>query len=84
MKSVEFLKCPFCRSPSIQKKAGQTRCPECHAEFEIDDRGECIFVNSGKLRLPIEGTVCCLCGLVQSDQTEYCLYCGAALSARLQ
>lgn len=83
-KTIEFLKCPFCSNPVIENKVGQTRCPECHAEFDIDDREECIFVNPLRVQLPIEGTVCLLCGLVQSDQTEYCLYCGAKLSTRLQ
>jgi hypothetical protein len=84
MKSSEFLKCPFCHSPSIKKKVGQTTCAQCGAEFELDDREECVFVDPGKLRLPIEGTVCSQCGLVQGDQFENCLCCGAKLPCGLQ
>jgi len=66
---LEYLKCPFCPNHSIEAKPGITTCPECSAEFEIDDRLECIFINPSKLRLPmaVRGTVCGVCGLVQGD-----------------
>ncbi len=38
-----FLKCPFCLSQSVEPKSGKSNCPECSAEFEIDDRMECIL-----------------------------------------
>lgn len=63
---LAHLKCPFCQNHSIEAKPGKTTCSECLAEFEIDDRMECIFINSNKLRLPmaVNGTVCGVCGLV--------------------
>jgi hypothetical protein len=53
------MKCPFCPKHSIEVKPGKTTCPECLAEFEVDDRSECIFINPNKLRLPmaVNGTV---------------------------
>ena len=44
---------------------GKTVCQECRTQFEIDDRGECVFVDPDNLRLPIDGIVCMRCGLVQ-------------------
>jgi hypothetical protein len=58
-----FLKCPFCLSQSVEAKSGKSNCPECSAEFEIDDRLECIFVNPMNLKLPANGFVCVSCGL---------------------
>jgi hypothetical protein len=34
----ETLKCPFCLNLRIEAIAGKTICPECSAEFEVDDR----------------------------------------------
>ena len=69
------LKCPFCLHLIPTPKPGPTTCPACSAEFEIDDRLECVFVDPAKLRLPVNGTVCLVCGLVQDDQVERCVYC---------
>ena len=76
-----LIKCPFCLKNSVEAKSGKTTCPECSAEFEVDDRLECIFVNPDKLRLPmaVNGTVCGMCGLVQGDQVERCGYYGGNL-----
>ena len=38
-----FLKCPFCLSQSVEAKSGKSNCPVRFAEFEIDDRLECIL-----------------------------------------
>ena len=38
--------CPFCRETEIGDDTGPTVCPACKAGFEIDDRGECVFVNT--------------------------------------
>jgi hypothetical protein len=35
-----------------------------------------IFVDPDKLRLPINGTVCSACGLVQGERRGRCAYCG--------
>ena len=56
-----FLKCPFCLSQSVEAKSGKSNCPVCFAEFEIDDRLECIFVDPINLKLPVNGFVC-ICG----------------------
>jgi hypothetical protein len=37
------IKCPFWLNHCVEAKPGKTTCPECSAECEIDDRGECIF-----------------------------------------
>ena len=79
----DYIKCPFCFN-KIKSKPGKTSCPDCSTEFEIDDRGECIFINTSKPRLTINGNVCMSCGLVQGEDNMNCLYCGARLSGRLQ
>jgi hypothetical protein len=60
----------------LEAKPRKTTCPECSAEFEVDDRLECIFINPNKLRLPmvVNGTVCGVCGPVQGDEVERCGY----------
>ena len=78
------IKCPFCLDHSVKAKPGKTACPECSAEFEVDDRGECIFADTQKLRLPVNGMVCVVCGLVQGDQAKKCFYCGNNLSNTIQ
>ena len=59
------MKCPFCLNHSVEAKPGRTTCPECSAEFEVDDRLECVFADTEKMRLPVNGFVCVVCGLVQ-------------------
>ena len=73
------LKCPFCLNPLSDSILGENICQNCHAVFEIDDRGECVFANPDNLRLPIKGTVCRNCGLVQGTERDSCGYCGSAL-----
>ena len=55
--SPRILTCPLCGDPIIIDEPGDTRCPECDINLEIDDRGEYtmlilawrVFVwNSGK------------------------------------
>lgn len=75
----DFIKCPFCTDHSISPISGKTTCPNCFAMFEIDERGECVFVDTNNLRLPAKGTVCPGCGLIQGEMTEKCNYCGAFL-----
>ena len=48
----ELLKCPFYETRSIMAEPGKTRCPDCDAPFEIDDRFECIFADPESIRLP--------------------------------
>jgi hypothetical protein len=81
---LDCLKCPFCLNHIEDAKPGKKTCPECSAEFEIDDRLECIFVNTKKVRLPLNGTVCGVCGLVQVDERATCLFCGNNLTLTMQ
>jgi hypothetical protein len=55
---LEYLKCPFCLNHRVEAKPGKTTCPKCSAEFEIDDRLECIFADNKKMRPPVKGSVC--------------------------
>ena len=80
----DYIKCPFCLNNNIKSKPGKTSCPDCSAEFEIDDRGECIFIDTSNPRLPINGNVCMSCGLVQGEDNMNCLYCGVELFNILQ
>ncbi len=74
---------PFCLNHSVEAKSGITSCPECSAEFETDDRLECIFVDTQSMKLPVKGFVCGSCGLVQGDENRHCVYCGAELSTTM-
>ena len=77
---IDFLKCPFCLNRTIESKSDTTICSECFAELEIDDRLECIFVDTQHMKLAPKGCVCGSCGLVQGDENKNCVYCGAELS----
>jgi hypothetical protein len=78
------LKCPFCLNPLSDSILGEKICPGCQAEFEVDDRAECVFVNPDNLKLPVKGTVCRVCGLVQGKGRDSCGYCGAELYVIVQ
>jgi hypothetical protein len=77
---LDNLKCPFCLNHNLEAKPGKTTCPECSAEFEVDDRLECIFADTKKMRLPVNGFVCGVCGLVKGGESRNCVYCGAELN----
>ena len=66
----------------LRLNRGKTSCHECHASFYIDDRVECIFADPKDLRLPLKGTVCPMCGLIQGEDSEHCVYCNTGLSSR--
>jgi predicted amidophosphoribosyltransferase len=66
------LKCPFCLNAIADSNPGETICSKCQAEFEVDDRGECVFANPDNLRLPVNGVVCRVCGLVQAMERDSC------------
>jgi len=51
------MMCPFCRETEVGHKTGSNTCPACKAGFEIDDRGECIFVDTDNPRIPVDGLV---------------------------
>ena len=48
--NYECLKCPFCENRLIDAKSGKALCSDCYAEFEFDDRFECIFADTEKIR----------------------------------
>jgi len=72
--------CPFCRETEIGFQTGPTVCSACKAGFEINDRGECVFVNTDDPRMPMSGQACMQCGLVQQDKRKTCNYCGTTFS----
>jgi hypothetical protein len=74
--------CPFC-SYVLELRPGKMKCPECQARFEYDDRMECVFVDTSDLRLPVHGTVCPQCGVVQGEGKR-CLYCGKEMCCDVQ
>lgn len=74
-KQASYIECPFCQG-LLEPKTGKQKCSECHVKLEINDRLESIFVDTHNLRLPINGTVCNECGLVQGGQIRNCGYCG--------
>ena len=78
-----YIECPFC-SGVLEPKLGKMKCPECHAGFEYDARMECVFVDKDDLRLPVNGTVCPQCGLLQDEDVQRCLFCGRGLCRTVQ
>jgi hypothetical protein len=38
-----------------------------------------VFANPDKLRLPVNGSVCGMCGLVQGEGRDSCGYCGGGI-----
>jgi uncharacterized Zn-finger protein len=68
--------CPFCREAQIGDISGSSTCPVCKTGYDIDDRGECIFVDAERPRIPVDGLVCMECGLVQEGKWDSCVYCG--------
>ena len=79
--SHEYLTCPFCLNQCIDAERGKTRCPVCSADFEIDDRVECVFADTDNIRLPINGIICGFCGLVQGVNRKICLHCGVRINS---
>jgi ribosomal protein L32 len=72
-------KCPFCGSDSLRNESGKMTCLDCLAEYEIDESSECIFANTDDLHLPLRGTVCPHCGLLQGVDTDKCRLCGTSI-----
>ena len=64
------MKSPFCLNHSVEAKSGKTTCPECTAEFEVDDRVECVFADTQKIKLPVNGFFCGSSGLIQGDENR--------------
>jgi hypothetical protein len=83
-KTVHRTKCPFCETYSLEFKAGKSTCPECHAKYEIDENLESVFVDLQHPRLPVIGTFCKSCGLVQGNNRKFCKKCGYRLDTATQ
>ena len=75
-----YIECPFCLG-ALEAKTGKIKCPGCDAQFTVDDRFERVFTDTSHLRLPVKGTVCSTCGLVQGEWNDKCMYCGVVLSS---
>ena len=82
MPAPEYIQCPFCQG-LLEPKTDKQTCPEGGTNLEIDDRLECIFVDTNDLMLPINGTECTRCGLVQGEEVRLCGYCGNLLSGTI-
>ena len=81
--SKRFIECPFC-SGVLEPRPGRMKCPECLARFTYDETAGGIFVDTGDLRLPVHGTVCPQCGLVQDEGNSRCASCGGELTGTVQ
>ena len=79
--AVDHILCPFCGHPEIEAKPGKTFCDKCNYHFYIDDRVECVFADPKDLRLPLKGTVCPICGLIQGEDSDHCVYCNTELNS---
>jgi len=81
---ISTIRCPFCTEGQVKAEPGKAVCQECNAKFEIDDRVECVFVDLNNPGLPLKGTYCRSCGLVQGVNRKRCHYCGAIVKLKLQ
>jgi len=79
MPEKPYIECPFC-SGLVKPRPGRQKCPECHTGFVYDEGMERIFVDTSDVRLPIDGTVCTQCGMVQSEKIKRCGHCGAEIT----
>lgn len=82
-KQPAWVECPFC-SGVVKPKTGMMKCPECGAAFRYVDHPDCMFADTAQMRLPIDGTLCVRCGLIQDAGNRVCAYCGASLCNTLQ
>ena len=83
-KRRQSIVCPFCVTGYILPRTGSTGCPKCYVKVWLDERLEFIFVDKSTFRLPISGTVCGSCGLVQSEENDRCRYCGMPMCRTAQ
>ncbi|MCG6910615.1 MAG: hypothetical protein LJE94_10890 [Deltaproteobacteria bacterium] len=79
MPQKHYIECPFCSGLVEAKLERQMICLECRATFTYDEKLQGIFADTSNLRLPIQGTVCTRCGLVQDERAGHCVYCGARM-----
>jgi RNA polymerase subunit RPABC4/transcription elongation factor Spt4 len=79
MPQKRYFECPFC-SGLVEPKPGRQKCPECHVGFVYDETLQSVFVDTTDVRLPIHGTVCTRCGMVQSEKVRRCGHCGGEIT----
>ena len=79
MGQKNYIECPFCNG-LVEPKPGKLACPECHAALLYDEGKQHIFVDTNDMRLPIHGTVCTRCGMVQSEKMRRCEHCGGKIT----
>ena len=41
----------------------------------------CVFADPKDLRLPLTGIVCPICGLIQGEDSDHCVYCNTKLNS---
>ena len=80
--TVPAVQCPFCQRADIPAVPGKATCQECGTLYEIDDRGECIFVDLENPRIPINGIYCRACGLVQGMRMKNCHFCATLVNSQ--
>lgn len=79
MPKKRYIECPFC-SGLFEPRPGRQKCPECHTGFVYDEGMQRTFVDTSDVRLPIHGTVCTRCGMVQSEKVRRCGHCGGKIT----
>jgi DNA-directed RNA polymerase subunit RPC12/RpoP len=82
-KQTQYIECPFC-SGLVEPKIGKMKCYECKAQFEYSEKEDLLFADLDDLRLPVSGTVCSRCGLLQSEENRKCAYCGTRIYGTVQ
>jgi hypothetical protein len=71
--------CPFCRVGEVPEEPGRHTCPKCGGAFRLDERVECAFVDLDDPVMPLKGTYCKVCGLIQSPYRKRCNLCQVQL-----
>lgn len=77
---TQFIECPFCQG-LVEPVPGRQKCLECKAQFRIDTKLNAIFADIKELKLPVQGTLCPHCGLIQDEMARNCAYCKQKLSS---
>ena len=80
---TDYIECPFCCGV-VKTRSGRLKCSECGAVFRYDERMRGVFAEKTDIRLPVKGTLCVRCGLVQDADNERCRFCRAVLCKTVQ
>ena len=82
MSPLPGVKCPFCRRGEVPEDPGKHVCPECGGAFELDEQVVYTFVDLDKPMMPLKGTYCTTCGLIQSPHRKSCYLCETPLEKK--